>query len=206
MERSEDAFGFKIAAEEKPLTRRRLLSTLSSVYNLLGLAAPFILEVCIIIQKLCKENSAWDEPIPRRSKDECILWKEKLRNLEKIKVVRCFKPRGFSKIKDASVHHFSDASETGYRQGSYLKLVSEDNQIHCSLLIEKSRLTPTKNVSIPRFELTEATLSINMSQLIKRALELNDVTSIREHYWTDSQVVLGYTNKENKRCKVFVAN
>ena len=55
-----------------------------------------------------------------------------------------------------------------------------------------------KYVSIPRLEVT-ATLSIKMSQLIKKELELSDVTSIREYFWTDSQVVLGYI-------KVFVAN
>ena len=38
----EDTFDFKIAAEEKPLTRRRLLLTLSSDYDPLGLA--FVLE------------------------------------------------------------------------------------------------------------------------------------------------------------------
>ena len=103
-------------------------------------------------------------------------------NLEKTKVVRCFKPRGFSKIKDTSVHRFSDASETGYGQASYLQLVNEDNQIYCSLLIEKSRVKPPKYVSIPRLELRAATLSIKMSHLIKRELELNDVTSIREHF------------------------
>ena len=52
-------------------------------------------------------------------------------------------------------------------------------------------MPPTKYVSIPRLELTAATLSIKMPQLIKRELELNDVTSIREHYWTDSQAILG---------------
>ena len=57
---------------------------------------------------------------------------------------------------------------------------------------------PAKYVSIPRLEVT-ATLSIKMSQLIKKELELSDVTSIREYFWTDSQVVLGYI-------KVFVAN
>ena len=67
-------------------------------------------------------------------------------------------------------------------------------------------MTPTKYVSIPRLELTAATLSIKMLQLIKKELELNDVTSIREHFWTDSQVVLGYINNESKRFKVFVAN
>ena len=57
---------------------------------------------------------------------------------------------------------------------------------------------PAKYVSIPRLEVT-ATLSIKMSQLIKKELELSDVTSIREYFWTDSQVVLGYI-------KVFVEN
>ena len=66
----EDTFGFKIVADEKPLARYELLLTLSSVYDPLGLAAPFILEGRIIIHKLCKENSDWDEPIPRRSKDD----------------------------------------------------------------------------------------------------------------------------------------
>ena len=156
---------------QEPLTSCGILSTLSSVYNPLGFAAPFILEGRIIIQKLCKENSAWDETIPRRSKDEWNMLKEKLRSLEKIKVARCFKPTEFSKIKDVSVHHFSDVSETGYGQAGYMPLVSEDNQIHFSLLIGKSRVTPTKYVSIPKLGLAATTLSIKMSQLIKRELK-----------------------------------
>ena len=56
-------FGNKIYIKQKPLTRRGLQSTLSSVYDPLGLAAPFLLEGRKIIQKLCKENSAWDDPI-----------------------------------------------------------------------------------------------------------------------------------------------
>ena len=67
-------------------------------------------------------------------------------------------------------------------------------------------MTPTKYVSIPRLELTAATLSIKMSQLIKIELELNDVINIREHVWTDGQVGLGYINNESKRFEVFVAN
>ena len=175
---------------------------MSSVYDPLALAAPFILEGRVIIQKLCKENSVWDKPIPRRSKDEWKIWKDKLRNLEKNKVTQCFKPRGFSKTKDTSVHLSSDASETGYGQAGYLQLVNQNNQIHCILLIEKSKVILAKYVIIPKLELIEATLSIKMSQLINGELELNDVTSIR----TDSQVVLGYINNESKRFKVFVAN
>ena len=71
-----------------------------------------------------------------------------------------FQTKSVLKIKDASVHLFSDASETRYGQASYLCLVSDNNQIHCSLLIGKSRVTPAKYVSIPRLELTAATLPI----------------------------------------------
>ena len=77
----------------------------------------------------------------------------------------------FSKIKDASVHHLSGVSETGYGQAGYMPLVSEDNQIHFSLLIGKSRVTPAKYVSIPKLGLAATTLSIKMSQLIKRELK-----------------------------------
>ena len=45
-----------------------------------------------------------------------------------------------------------------------------------------------------------------MPQLIKREFELNYVTSMKEFFWTDSQVALGYINKENKRFNAFVAN
>ena len=54
--------------------------------------------------------------------------------------------------------------------------------------------------------MTAATVSIKMLQLVKKELELNNVTSIKEHFWTDSQVVLGHINNESKRFKVFVAN
>ena len=43
-------------------------------------------------------------------------------------------------------------------------------------------MTPVKYVSIPRLELTAVTLSIKMLQIIKRELELDDVTSIRKHF------------------------
>ena len=40
----EDAFTFKIKFDEKPLTKRVMLSVISSIYDPLGFAAPFVLE------------------------------------------------------------------------------------------------------------------------------------------------------------------
>ena len=43
----------------------------------------------------------------------------------------------FGTIKDISIHHFSDASEVGYVQVSYFRLVSNDSDIYCIFLIVK---------------------------------------------------------------------
>ena len=40
----------------------------------------------------------------------------------------------------------------------FVVIISEYNQIHCSLLIGKSTVTPTKYVPIPRLKLTAVTL------------------------------------------------
>ena len=52
-------------------------------------------------------------------------------------------------------------------------------------------------------ELTAATLSIKMSKLIKKELDIEDH---EETYWTDSKLILGYINNEVKRFKIFMAN
>ena len=107
-----------------------------------------------------------------------------------------------SLIMKAEVHHFSDASEDGYGLCSYLRIIDQFGAIHCSLLIGKSRVSPIKFVSIPRLELTAATLPIKMSKLIRNELEIGD---FEEAFWTNSRVVLGYIQMKSS-FKIFAAN
>ena len=58
-----DTLTFKITARDKPPTRRGILSATSSVYDPLGLLAPFILLAKKLIQDLCKKGYDWDEHI-----------------------------------------------------------------------------------------------------------------------------------------------
>ena len=117
---------------------------------------------------------------------------------------RCLKPSKFGKVIDCSLHHFSDASQDGYGQVTCLRIVDEKGYIKCSLVMVKSRVPPTKFVSIPRFELTAAALSIKVSVMLRRELAIHP--TIKEYFWTDSEVVLGYVNNDAKRFKIFVAN
>ena len=80
---------------------------------------------------------------------------------------------------------------------------NENGDIHCCLIFGKSRVTPVKYVSIPRLELTPATLSVKISMMLKEELDIH-ITS--ESFWADSQVVLGYLNNESRRFIIFVVN
>ena len=106
-------------------------------------------------------------------------------------------------LKTIELHNFSDASTEGYGQCSYLRLVDKDNQVHCSLVMGKARVTHLKPVTIPRLELTAAQLSVKVSDMLKRELryELTD-----EIFWTDSKVVLAYISNNARRFHTYVAN
>ena len=60
-----------------------------------------------------------------------------------------------------TLDNFSDTSEEGYCQVSYHRLVDTENKIHCPFVMGESLVAPLKFVSIPRLELTAATLSVN---------------------------------------------
>ena len=197
-----DAFSFRVTLDGKPATRRGILSIVASVYDPLGFLAPFILLGKRVLQEMCQRGISWDEPLPSELKPRWESWLNDLRNLGKIQIPRCFTPENFGKILKVELHHFSDASTQGYGQCSYLRLVSED-KVHCTLIMGKARVAPTKIVTIPRLELTAAVISAAVSNMLKEELELK---VDREYFWTDSQVVLGYISNEARRFHVFVAN
>ena len=67
-----DAFAYKVSIPDKPLTRRGFLSVVNSVYDPLGLAAPFLLHGRLLLQQLvsmgkkktAKARLGWDDPLP----------------------------------------------------------------------------------------------------------------------------------------------
>ncbi len=69
--------------------------------------------------------------------------------------------------------------------------------------MSKARVTPIKVITIPRLELTAATLSAKASIFLEQELQYNRV----EHFfYTDSRTILGYIGNNDKRFQIFVAN
>ena len=198
-----DAFTFRIIKRKNSRTRRGILSDVSSMYDPLGFAAPFILPAKRLLQQLCKEQIGWDEEIPREMSQSWDNWLEGLPQLENIAVPRYLKSHQLSQVVDIQLHHFSDASSGGYGCVSYLRCQDADNKVHCSLLMGKSRVTPIKPTTIPWLELTAAVVAARQHHQIQQEL---DWTVSRVKFWTDSTCVLQYLNNEAGRFKTFVAN
>ncbi|KAL9966153.1 hypothetical protein ACROYT_G024179 [Oculina patagonica] len=198
-----DSFQFRIELDGRPFTRRGILSTVSSIYDPNGYVSPVTLKGKQILQQMCRDKLDWDSPIPASLRPKWEMWLKDVVNLEKLEIQRCFKPDKFGQIQECEMHHFSDASQEGYGQCSFLRLVNEEDQAHCSFVIGKARVAPIKQFTIPRLELAAATVSAKMSEFLREELPYTDV---KEYFWTDSKIVLGYVNNEARRFHVYVAN
>ena len=81
-----DTFKFKIKVDGRKLTKRTMLSMVSSIYDPLGFASPFVLEGRRILQRLCNQNLPWDKEVDADVKKQWSLWTTKLKHVEGLSI------------------------------------------------------------------------------------------------------------------------
>ncbi|KAK0150310.1 hypothetical protein N1851_008772 [Merluccius polli] len=198
-----DMFTFKVTVKSRPPTRRGILSIVSSIYDPFGFLCPFILPAKRILQELCRAKLGWDEDIPGEFAKPWRRWVTELHLLGSFQVDRCMKPKDFGQVVTAELHHFCDASELGYGTVSYLRYTDSMGRFHVAFVQGKSRVTPLKQMTIPRLELAAATLAVRVDKMLKMELRLQLADST---FWTDSTSVLKYICNQTKRFHTYVAN
>lgn len=85
-----------------------------------------------------------------------------------------------------------------------MRLVNAIVEVHCLLKFAKSRRAPLKCVSIPRLELSPATIFVRQDRILKREIEIS--LSAQSVFWNDGISVLLYLKNESKCFHTFVAN
>ncbi|XP_064115214.1 uncharacterized protein LOC135221342 [Macrobrachium nipponense] len=142
---------------------------------------------------MCRLQLGWDEEMPA---NELQQWKnliEQLPRLANFKLARNYTPASFGKVKSYKLHHSSDASQSGYGTTTYLRIVNEAGEVHCTLMMARARVAPLKRSTIPRLELTAAIVAAHMNCKLQEELDIPLEDSV---FWTDSTSVLKYLLNE----------
>ena len=184
-------------------TRSELLSSLATVFDPLGLMAPLMIRGKLIFQETTRMKLGWKSALPTDIKHEWNSWTDMIGNLNRIQVSRCLIPPEF--VDGAlELHMFSDASNQAYGSVAFLRCLNKYGNIHVVMLCSKNRVNPLKSTAtIPRLELQGAVLSTTLESSVSRALS---VQLLPTTYWTDSMIVLGFINNQQRRFHTYVAN
>lgn len=137
-----DAFVFSMRTSPDASSKREILSSVSSIFDPLGLLAPVVLVAKILLQDIWKLKLEWDEPVPVDVLTRWRRWCAELRVLEELTVRRNHLARPPNTYRSIQLHAFADASKDGFGAVLYLRL--EDCQgVEVSLVLAKARVAPS---------------------------------------------------------------
>lgn len=196
-----DKLGFKLnmKMDNTKLTKRSILSQITSIFDPLGLLSPITIYNKIIMQEIWREQSGWDDKVSERTKKKWNAFVQEASLIEKIRVQRWLEYKPSNKIE---LHGFSDASEAAMGACIYMKTY-ENGTIYTNLIAAKTKVAPTKKITLPKLELCAAVLLAKLVHVVKRALRLENVTT---KCYSDSEITLAWIQKDASSWKTFVAN
>ncbi|XP_047986442.1 uncharacterized protein LOC125226503 [Leguminivora glycinivorella] len=201
--RDEDVFQYSVNLPplSPPATKRKIISDVSRLFDPLGWLAPCVIVAKIFIQRLWIAGIGWDEEPPTDILKDWITYREQLTSLEDFRIPRW----NNMNVSDTLVelHGFSDAATAAYAAVVYLRVVKASGEIRVALVAAKTRVSPVKQVCIPRLELCGAVL---LAKLLKEVATVMNIPKHNVKAWTDSTVVLAWINKHPSNWKTFVAN
>ena len=203
-----DTFGFKVAEENKPFTRRGVLSTINSLFDPLGIAAPVVVKGKMLLRRMSghlknHHPGEWDQSLPEEFYPTWQDWCQSLSTLQEVQIPRCYTTISFHEATVTELHVFCDASEQGIAAVCYQRSINPDGRAHVSFVFGKAKLAPAHATTIPRLELCAAVLAVETTQLIlqEKVFPSSSIT-----YYSDSKVVLGYITNESRSFYVYVSN
>jgi hypothetical protein len=199
-------------ASEGNLTRRRIASIVSSIFDPHGWLAPYTLEGRTILQGICKKQEdlsiMWDTDLDKMGEQEPVIkqllrrfrkWEQQLPLLDQISY-----PRPIYKNKPIThkqLQIFTDGALHAYATMAYVKVTYQDGEKSLVFLCCVRRITPMHGRSTPETELMGAVTGAETGKRLSLLLNIQDV-----RYWTDSTPVLTWIRKAGKKNKVFVVH
>ncbi|XP_062713931.1 uncharacterized protein LOC134290753 [Aedes albopictus] len=183
-------------------TKRQLLSLVMSVFDPLGMVAPFVVHGKSIVQDVWRSGINWDERLPADIVPRWEQYVKLLRKLDTVRIPRCYFPGYHPEAYNSNeLHIFVDASSAAYAAAAYFRIVDK-GEIRCCLVSARTKVAPIKLLSVPRLELQAAVIG---TRLMKSVLSNHTVPVNRTVLWSDSSTVLNWLRSDPRNYKQFVA-
>ena len=150
------------------LTRRQVLCQMNSVFDPLGLVAPFVLKGKLLMRETWEtENElTWDDNLAADVSASWLVFLKELFQLQKVEIRRCARS-SFTALGSPTLVLFSDASQVAFGAFAYVVWHDKAGRGSARLLAATSRLAPTKRVSIVRLELCGA-LTVRLKRFLSK--------------------------------------
>jgi hypothetical protein len=163
----------------------------ASVFDPLGFLAPIVMSAKILLQDIWRSGCDWEDPLPQRLLSIWNSWATELQAINSIKIPRCFQLK--EKPISYELHVCTDASELGFGACVYLR-AEYQSSFRLTLLLAKSRVSPLRQLSMPRLELQGAVLGLRLSITASKGL---GPIAAKIFYWCDSQMVLQWIHSKS---------
>lgn len=183
-----------------PITKRKIVSCVSQLFDPNGYAGPVIVSGKLLIQELWKAKIDWDEAVDERLEKAWTRFWSEIKHLENFRIDRWI---GTANGTQCKLIGFSDSSQSAYGAVVYVRTVYPDGTIKCNLIMSKSRVAPLKTITIPRLELSAAELLSRVIVDVKKSMEFENAEYI---LWIDSSPALYWLRKAPDSLKTFIAN
>ena len=201
-ETNDDKLTLTAQIPDRPFTRRGVLSSVNSLFDPIGMAAPIILGGRVLQREMMTHDVEspldWDSPLPEDLRAAWIKWKESVDGFH-LSIPRCLFPD--SSLKEPRLYAFSDASAQAIGFVIYASCLNNDGDRIVSFVTAGSKVAPKSATTIPRLELCAA---LEASIALKNVQRELNVPMAEISCFTDSMIVLGYMHNARKAFSRYV--
>ena len=201
---SQDVFVFKKKAPDDKMlyTKRNYLRKIATLFDPIGLLAPFTIRAKILLQEMWTSGVEWDDELTEPLVSDARAWLRELLDLRELQIPRCLVMKGIPS-EETSLHTFMDASEDAYGAVVYARSTYMDASVSVNLVAAKTRVALILATSIPRLELMGAVVGVRLADRIAGILEIPVRCST---FLADSVNALWWIRGRSREFKPFVAN
>ncbi|XP_055589014.1 uncharacterized protein LOC129741312 [Uranotaenia lowii] len=187
-----------IETKNRP-TKRLILKCVMTLFDPLGLLAPYLVFGKMLVQEVWRKGFGWDDSVDDEIYSSWEKWTALLAHIKDIRIPRSYFDEAAEVVE---LHTFVDASESACACVSYFRFVDSFGKVQIALVAGKSKVAPLKPWSVPRLELHSCLMGARLTRFVQ---EGHSIRIIKRTLWTDSRTAMSWINGDPRKYTRFVA-